>query len=461
MQKLFDEVNTLDQRSYKEFALSEDILMEHAANSIALYIQDNYKNKESISIISGVGNNGADGIALARLLHGKYEVNIYLPFPLKSPMAILQEKRAKLLGVNFVNEIIPSDIVIDCLFGSGLNKKLNKESEELINKLNNIDAIKIACDIPSGINTQGQVQTLAFYSDVTITMGALKTSLYTDVSKDFVGKVIVSDLGINRKFYEGSTNKYLLEASDMNLPFRDTHNSHKGSYGHLNVIAGCKKGASMIASEAAFAFGAGLVSVISHEELDLPYHIMQGHFLSENCTAIAIGMGLGKFEENEIKDILSKDIVKIIDADLFYSPLLLDILNQKLVLTPHPKEFCSLLKMTEIADINIEELQNNRIKYVELFCYKYPNIILLLKGTNVIISLYDQIYINTFGTAVLSKGGSGDVLSGLIGGLLAQGYNPLDATISASLAHSIASNNYKKNNYSLIPSDLIKEIKKI
>jgi len=461
MQKLFDEVNTLDQRSYKEFALSEDILMEHAANSIALYIQNNYKNKKTISIIAGVGNNGADGIALARLLHGKFDVCIYLPFPLKSQMAILQEKRAKLLGVNFVKEIISSDIIIDCLFGSGLNKQLNKESEELINNLNNIDAIKIACDIPSGINTKGQVQSIAFYSDVTITMGALKTSLYTDISKDFVGKVIVSDLGINRKFYEGSTNKYLLEASDLNLPFRDTHNSHKGSYGHLNVIAGCKKGASMIASEAAFAFGAGLVSVISHEELDLPYHIMQGHFLSENCTAIAIGMGLGKFEENEIKDILSKDIVKIIDADLFYSPLLLDILNQELVLTPHPKEFCSLLKMTEIADINIEELQNNRIKYVELFCYKYPNIILLLKGTNVIISLYDQIYINTFGSAVLSKGGSGDVLSGLIGGLLAQGYNPLDATISASLAHSIASNNYKKNNYSLIPSDLIKEIKKI
>ena len=146
---------------------------------------------------------------------------------------------------------------------------------------------------------------------------------------------------------------------------------------------------------------------------------------------------------------------------MFYDKLICEILEQDVVLTPHPKEFVSLLKLCDIADISVEELQNNRFLYVEKFCKKYPNIVLLLKGANVIISSNEKIYVNNFGSAVLSKGGSGDVLSGLIGSLLAQGYKSLDATMTASLAHSIAGQNYTKNNYSLIPSDLVEEIRKL
>jgi hydroxyethylthiazole kinase-like uncharacterized protein yjeF len=136
-------------------------------------------------------------------------------------------------------------------------------------------------------------------------------------------------------------------------------------------------------------------------------------------------------------------------------------LEQNIVLTPHPKEFVSLLKLCDIADISVEELQNNRFLYVKEFCKKYPNVVLLLKGANVIISSNEKIYVNSFGNATLSKGGSGDVLSGLIGSLLAQGYNSLDAAINASLAHAMAARNYPKNNYSLTPSDLVEEIRKL
>ena len=156
-----------------------------------------------------------------------------------------------------------------------------------------------------------------------------------------------------------------------------------------------------------------------------------------------------------------KPIPKIIDADLFYDKLICEILNQEIVLTPHPKEFCSLLKLCDIADISVDVLQNNRFLYVEKFCTKYPNVVLLLKGANVIISKDKKLFINNLGTAILSKGGSGDVLSGLIGSLLAQGYSTLDSAIISSLAHSLASRNYDKNNYSLSPSDLIEEIKKL
>lgn len=461
MQKIFDELNSLDKRCYDKFALTEDILMEHAANAMSLYIQENYKDKESILIVCGSGNNGADGIALARLLFKKYKINLYFPSPIKSDMAIIQYKRAELLGLNVVDTLEESDIVVDCIFGSGLNRSLDKSSIELIEELNSFDSAKISCDIPSGINNKGQVESIAFYADTTITMGALKTSLYTDVSKDYVGNIIVANLGVQREIYETKTNKYLLEANDIVLPYRNKKNSHKGSFGHLNIVVGCKKGAGIIAAKAAFGFGAGLVSVVSHEDLDLPYHIMQNHFLSDNCSAIGIGMGLGKFELNEVKEILSKDIPMIIDADLFYEEIILDVLHKDVVLTPHPKEFCALLKLCNIAEINIEELQSNRFLYVQKFINKYPNVVLLLKGANVIIGNNKTMYVNPLGSSILSKGGSGDVLSGLIASLLAQGYKALDAAISASLAHTLAASKYKKNNYSLIPSDLVEEVKKL
>ena len=461
MQNIFYEVSSLDKRCYEEFGLSEDLLMEHASASICDYIEKKFDYFTNILIVCGPGNNGADGIALARLLFSKYNVNLYLPFGAKSKMAKLQLKRAELLGIEIQTKMNQNEVIVDCLFGSGLNKDLDMQSQDIINTLNSYEAYKIACDIPSGINNQGQITTRAFQADITITMGALKLSLFTDLVKDYVGKIKVANLGVQREVYESSSNIFLLEESDMNLPFRDKKNSHKGTYGHLNVVAGCKKGAGVIAAKAAFGFGAGLVSVVCHEDIDLPYHIMQTHFISSNCTAIAIGMGLGIYEVDEIKKILAKDLPIIIDADLLHEGVVLEALEKEVVITPHPKEFCSLLKLCGMGDVDIETLQNNRFSYVEKFCKKYPKVILLLKGANVLIGQNDKIYVNSFGSAILAKGGSGDVLSGLIASLLAQGYDALDATISASLAHTKASNNYKKNNYSLIPADLVEEVRKL
>jgi hydroxyethylthiazole kinase-like uncharacterized protein yjeF len=170
-------------------------------------------------------------------------------------------------------------------------------------------------------------------------------------------------------------------------------------------------------------------------------------------------MGLGKRYD---KSFIENNIPKVIDANLFYDKNILTILEQNnIVLTPHPKEFCSLLKISGIDDIDISTLQNDRFKYLSLFCKKYPKVVLLLKGANVLIAQNNKIYINQFGDATLSKGGSGDVLSGLIGGLLAQGYSSLDATICGSLAHSLAIAKYDNNNYSLNPYDLIELVKKL
>ncbi len=461
MQKVFNEVNSLDKRCYNEFDLSEDLLMEHAASAIARTLYKKFQKDKSILIVCGMGNNGADGIALARLLYKRFDVKLYIPFELKSSMAKLQYQRIIKLGIQPIDTMNECDIVVDCLFGSGLSRALDETSVKIIEELNCLEAYKIACDIPSGVNHLGEIESVAFEADETITMGALKLSLFSDCAKEYVGSISVANLGIQRELYETDSLMYYLETSDLKLPLRDKKDSHKGSYGHLNVIVGCKKGAGIIAAKAAFGFGAGLVSVISHEHLDLPYHIMQTHTLTQNCTAIAIGMGLGNYEQKEIKAILSQDIPMIIDADLFHDEIILEVLHKEVVLTPHPKEFCSLLKLSGVAQISVETLQKNRFSYVQAFCRKYPNVVLLLKGANVIISQDENLYINALGSAVLAKGGSGDVLSGLVASLLAQKYSALDAAIHATLAHALAGNNYKKNNYSLIPADLVEEVKKL
>ena len=459
MQNIHNEVNSLDKRCYMKYQLTEDILMEHAAYAMYSFIEKKFENKSKILIVSGAGNNGADGIALARLLHKKYKVILYIPNGVKSQMAQIQLNRIEALNIKVSAKIKKCDVIVDCLFGSGLNRKLDQSAITLIENLNKLKANKIACDIPSGINFLGQIESNAFYANTTITMGALKKSLFTDSAKEYVGKVIVADLGIQRELYERKTNTFLLEKQDLKLPFRDNKISNKGSFGHLSVVLGEKTGAGLLCADAGFSFGCGLITVVTKKIDKIPNYIMQNTSLPTNTTALCIGMGLGKKYEREL---LNNDTPKVIDADLFYEDIILDILEQKnIVFTPHPKEFCSLLKITQIANISIEELQKNRFEYVKLFSEKYPDVVLLLKGTNVLISSDKKVYVNPLGTSILSKGGSGDVLCGLIGSLLAQGYSPLLATINGSLAHTIAAANYSKNNYSMTPQDLVNEIKKL
>ena len=132
--------------------------------------------------------------------------------------------------------------------------------------------------------------------------------------------------------------------------------------------------------------------------------------------------------------------------------------RESIVLTPHPKEFTQILRVCGIADIDVTTLQNNRFAYVEQFCAAYPNAVLVLKGSNVIIAQGEQFFVNPLGTVALAKGGSGDVLSGLIGALLTQGYTPLIAAIQGSLTHTLAARKFDKNNYALTPFDLIERL---
>ncbi len=460
MQNLFTEVASLDQRCYNDFGLTEDILMEHAADGMSDFIHNQYDARERICIVCGAGNNGADGIALARILHRDYDVSLYLSLGARSSMAKLQRQRAEAVGVRFVDELQECDILVDALFGSGFSRSFDEETRELLEAMNNLNADKIACDMPSGLRLDGSMEEESFVADVTLTMGALKRGMFSDAAKEITGSIYVIDLGVSRKVYEHNTGWRLLDETDLRLPHRYAHDSHKGTYGHLSVVCGEKQGAAVMAGSAALRFGAGLVTLISNESEQLPYELMQSHLLPGTTSAIALGMGLGtEFSNEELLALLDNELPLLLDADIFAHPLITTLITRKhLVLTPHPKEFTTLLRVCDLADIDVHTLQQNRFHYVELFCRAYPNATLLLKGANVIIAQCESFYVNPHGTNILAKGGSGDVLGGLVASLMAQGHTTLQSAIQGSLAHTAAAAAVETNSYALTPLDLIEAV---
>lgn len=354
------------------------------------------------------------------------------------------------------NEITSADCIIDGIFGSGLNKALSSEICEILSLANSSKSLKIAVDVPSGIDKLGRILGGAFCADLTITMGALKLALFSDGAKDYVGRIKVANLGISRLNFEGRSEYFLLQKSDLKLPLRRKQNTNKGDFGHTYVVSGQMSGAAQMAALAAHAIGSGLVSVVSDGPLNLSPILMQKSSF-EHARVVVCGCGLGE-RKIDLAALRGKSCV--IDADLCYEREILSLLsdNLNLVITPHPKEFCSLLKIAGIVDLSVSELQERRFELARAWSEKFSGV-LVLKGANTLIAQAGIIYVCDKGNAALAKGGSGDVLAGLIGGLLAQSYSPLQASICGVLAHALAARAFAKNSYALNPLDLIEEVK--
>jgi len=466
MQPLYKSCTPLDNRCYDDYNLTEDILMEHAAMGMADYIKEHFPKKSSLLIVCGVGNNGADGIVLARQLQDSYNVKLYLPFGVRSVMAEVQLERVQFLDVEFVDEVQEADVIVDAIFGAGLSRELDERTRKLIVALEALSGFKIACDVPTGIDVDGNPFPMALFCDVTITMGALKECLYSDMAKEYVGEVICVDLGLSHeKYVEGfETDISLLEEADMKLPSRTRANTHKGTFGHLAVIVGEKEGAPIMSGLSSLRFGAGLVTMVGEFITPLPLSLMQDMEMPYKTTAIALGMGFLDFEEEIVEEVLESDLPLLLDAGAFSSEHILEFLEQKdrsIVLTPHPKEFVSLWNMTIDSPLNIAILQANRFDNVREFCELFPHVTLLLKGANMIIAQDNRLFVNAHGSSNLSKGGSGDILSGMIASLLAQGYETLEATIQATLAFTAGAKAYGGSSYAMLPTDLIEEIGKL
>ncbi len=464
MLSVYEKVNALDKRAIEELFLSEDILMENAAMALERAVLQNASLGAKVIILCGSGDNGGDGYALARRLVGRFKTLVFEMKPAKSPMCQLQQERAKKVGVVIKaweekNEDLECDVLIDCVIGSNFKGELEPflNFESLSQKAH----FKIACDIPSGIDSKGRVDKRAFKADLTISMGAIKSCLLSDRAKDYVGELKVGHLGVFNPIYEIPTETFLLEKSDLKLPLRDKKNAHKGDYGHAHVLLGKHSGAGLLSAISALNFGAGVVSVQALEceitSNNKPLELVFCENFPNPLSAFALGMGLENIPKDFNKWLELAPCV--LDAGVFYHKEVLQALEKEVILTPHPKEFLSLLKLVGI-NISMLELLDNKLEIARDFSQKYPKVVLLLKGANTLIAHQGRTFINILGSVALAKAGSGDVLAGLILSLLSQNYTPLDAAINASLAHALAGLEFK-NNYALTPLDLIEKIKRL
>ncbi|MCQ2876975.1 NAD(P)H-hydrate dehydratase [Helicobacter pylori] len=464
MLSVYEKVDALDKRALEEWLLSEDILMENAAMALERAVLQNASLGAKVIILCGSGDNGGDGYALARRLIGRFKTLVFEMKLAKSPMCQLQKERAKKVGVVIKaweekNEDLECDVLIDCVVGSafkgGLEPFLDFES------LSQKACFKIACDIPSGIDSKGRVDKRAFKADTTISMGTIKSCLLSDRAKDYVGELKVGHLGVFNQIYEIPTETFLLEKSDLKLPLRDRKNAHKGDYGHAHVLLGKHSGAGLLSALSALSFGSGVVSVQALEceitSNNKPLELVFCENFPKKLSAFALGMGLEGFPKDFKKWLGLAPCV--LDAGVFYHKEVLQALEKEVILTPHPKEFLSLLKSVGI-NISMLELLDNKLEIARDFSQKYPKVVLLLKGANTLIAHQGRVFINNLGSVALAKAGSGDVLAGLIVSLLSQNYTPLDAAINASLAHALAGLEFK-NNYALTPLDLIEKIKRL
>lgn len=477
MEKIFDSVQELDRRAEEAFNLKHGVLMEQAARGIAEHIR-RYLNSERflkervrrtdrlpvVQIVCGSGDNGGDGFALARMLTDFCTVRTVSVKEPKSPLCRLQRERLELLGIPVYTEIADTcDVVVDAVLGTGLHGTLNEALCAVIEQLNAVHAYKIACDIPSGLNGWGIPSPKAFCADATCTMGALKTALYADAAKDCTGTIHLINLGLPRVQYEGETETFLLTEADIRLPHRTVQDTHKMSYGHCFFFCGEKTGACVLAATAALRFGTGLVTVYGEPIPSAPPDFMYSAQTPENISAVSIGSGLGRSAAQQKKavEFLQNTTVQakplILDADILHNdklPVLLPRFKQP-VLTPHPKEFHSLLLNSGLAQPSVSEIQERRFFYLRLFCMAFPHAVVLLKGAYPLIGCGSRIFVNPCGTNALAKAGTGDVLTGMITALAAQGYSPLDAACTASLAHAKAA---AGSGYGLLASDLLNRI---
>ena len=462
MEKIFDSVRALDKRAEDAFNLKNGVLMEHAARGMTERIGSLFPSP-LVQIVCGSGDNGGDGFALARLLADFCTVQVVSVKEPKSPLCKLQRERLELLGIPVTAELQEHcDVLVDAVFGTGIRGSLDNEMCAVIDRMNAVQGYKIACDIPSGLNEFGIPSPVAFRADETCTMGARKTALYADAAKDYTGDIHVCNLGLPRRYYEGETDTFLLSTGDMKLPHRAVQNTHKMSYGHGLFFCGEKTGACMLAASAALHFGIGLVTVFGAPVPTAPFDFMYTQQLPEHFSAAMLGSGLGRTPDMQAPalEFLSHEQVRehplILDADILHNlelPKLLPLLK-KPILTPHPKEFQRLLAHSGLAQVSIDEIQERRFEYLRLFCGAFPHTVTVLKGAYPLIGCGNQVFVNPLGTNALAKAGTGDVLSGMITALAAQGYPLPEAACVASLAHAEAVKLLHTADYGLTASAL-------
>lgn len=468
--KLFSvkQIALLDNYTIENEPIASFDLMERASNELFKWICENISYKKFL-IIAGTGNNGGDGLALARMLVSKsYEVSVFLlsnknlsPDCEKNLIRLKSHKEVnvELLSENSFPEIKTDTCIIDALFGSGLNRPLEGLALQVVQKINQSNAFVLSVDIPSGLmgednrenNREGIVR-----AHITLSFEFPKMAFFFIENYPFVGKWHVLPIKLHEKGKEIEKSNYYYATHSLihpKLKHRNTFD-HKGTFGHALICAGSKGkfGAAVFSAKACVSSGAGLTTVYTVLDgmpilqtavpdamgiYDDNEEITNSPILdSFNAIALGPGMGTGKNAETFIKQIFANcSLPLVIDADaitvLSKNPELLSQVPENSILTPHPGEFKRLAG-------DFSDSYSMHEAAIE-FSKKYK-IILVLKGAYSQIIFPDGTCIfNSTGNPGMAKGGSGDVLTGIIVSLLARGYSPFDASVLGTYIHGLAS----------------------
>jgi hydroxyethylthiazole kinase-like uncharacterized protein yjeF len=479
------QMKDLDRRTIQECGIPGIVLMENAGRGAAELLVRSFPEACTgwVAVLAGQGNNGGDGFVIARHLmnwgiqtkvyllayrddvRGDAQTNLQVWLNMGGEMAEIPHKgnvaRAK-------KELTSASLIVDAIFGTGLNSEVKGLFKDIISFINSLPQPVMAVDIPSGLDaTKGKVLGTAIRANLTTTFGLAKIGQVVEPGIEYVGRLEVVDIGIPRTFIEESDIKaHLIDPAELNLILLDPRppQAHKGDYGHLFVLAGSpgKTGAAAMICHGALRIGSGLVTLgipaslnpileaklteamteplpdaaTGYLSSDASGRILQ---ILEGKTALALGPGIStqpQVQELLIEIVPSVSVPLVIDADgitaLASRPEILKQCKSSVVLTPHPGE------MARLAGITTQQVQADRIGVARDFATTYGCIVCLKGARTVIATSDEEVYINPTGNPGMASGGTGDILTGMIGGLIAQDLSPLEAATWGVYLHGLA-----------------------
>lgn len=429
-------------------------LMTKAAEATFKVIQTHYSMAKKLWVFCGAGNNAGDGYLIAKLaLQAGYSVqllSVVAVEKLTGDAALAKQSYLNLGGVilqdfSLLNDT--ADLVIDALLGTGLDRPVAGKFATVIDAINNLNVPVLAVDIPSGLSADtGNILGCAVRANITVTFIVLKKGLFTGLATDCCGEIIFADLDVPHSIVETQfSQESLLTFIQLDKRKRS---AHKGHFGHVLVVGGDYgyAGAVQLAAEAALNSGSGLVSVATRIEHarqmylscpELMVHALEQvsdiATLLDKATVLVLGPGLARqgWAKNIWPALITLNLPRVIDADALNLLAEAPAYSEQWILTPHPGEAARLL------NCSTKDILEDRFKAVRALQQKYGGVC-ILKGSGTLICNGQHVYINTTGNPGMATGGMGDVLSGIIGALLAQKYSLLEAAKIGVYLHGLA-----------------------
>lgn len=497
------QMKQLDRMTIEQYGIPGILLMENAGvavfQEVVRYLQ-NLTGKK-VAIICGRGNNGGDGFVVARhlfqhkaeakvfiagnpaVIGGDAKTNLEILKSLEVPIEVLSSEQSR---SDLFDQLKEYDLIVDAIFGIGLDRSIDEFIQGIIEAINASGKSVISIDIPSGVNAaNGCICSIAVKAEKTVVFQLPKLGNINYPGSDYTGEILIKNIGIPQKLIDSINSQMQMITMDWvrKIIPRRKADTHKGDYGSVYIVAGSTgmTGAAMLTCEAVLRSGAGLVKVAIPQSLNNIMEIRLTEAITvplpelkkgvvgisdiekimktmSRSDAVAVGPGSGQSRELEevLRNIFESSTTPIVlDADALNSLAnrkeLLKLLKSPAVLTPHPME------MSRLTEVPVEDIQKNRVEVAREFAKKW-NVIIVLKGARTVVAAPSgETFINTTGNPGMATAGSGDVLTGIITGLIAQGIDPVQATAAAVYIHGLAGDKAAAEigEYGLMAGDII------